>query len=59
MANGAFAEVYELISSALFNGSPEAYTYGALICEGFAAIFSIALVALPFVVVWRIIRRFL
>lgn len=59
MASGAWTEIYNLISTAVFNGDPSAFTYGELFCEGFAFIACAFLIAIPFIVVWRIIRKVL
>ncbi len=59
MLNGAYQSVYELISNSIFGGDPSAATYGVFFCEGIATIACAVLLALPFLVVWRIIRRFI
>lgn len=59
MLNSAYQSIYDLLSNAIFNGVPSAATYGEFFCEGIAIIACAVLVALPFVVIWRIIRRFI
>ena len=49
----------QLITDLVFNGSLEGTMYGQLIVEGLAAFAVCFLIALPFIVVWRFIRRFL
>lgn len=43
----------------VFGGTLENTMYGELICEGFAAFATVLLLSLPFLIVWRIIRRFI
>ncbi len=59
MLNGAYQSVYELISNSVFGGDPSVATYGVFFCEGIATIACAVLLSLPFLVVWRIIRRFI
>lgn len=57
--NGLYLELYNIISNFLFNGDPSSMVYGELICQSIPAILCTVLIMLPFIVVWRIIRRFL
>ncbi len=59
MLQSVYQSLYELLSDAIFSGNPSAATYGVFFCEGIATVACAVLVALPFIVVWRIIRRFL
>ncbi len=59
MLNGAYQSIYELISNAIFNGAPDTATYGIFMCESISAIACTFLLALPFLIVYRIIRRFI
>lgn len=54
-----YQELVTLVRDLVFNGTVENTMYGQLICEGLAAIGTCLLLALPFLIVWRIIRRFL
>lgn len=54
-----YQELVVLIKDMVFGGSLEGTTYGMLICEGFAAFATVILLSLPFLIVWRILRRFL
>lgn len=54
-----FQQLYQVLSTFLFNGSPASWAYGELICQGFAGAMSVFLVSLPFLLVWRFIRTFL
>lgn len=59
MLQNAYQTVYDLISTAIFGGVPTNATYGVFFCEAFATVSCALLLALPFIVVWRIIRRFI
>lgn len=59
MATGVYSTIYDLVASALFAGDPTTATYGVLICEGFSSIASVLMLCVPFIIIWRIIRRFL
>lgn len=59
MLQNAYSTIYELISSAIFGGSPATATYGVFFCEAFSTAFCALLLCLPFIIVWRIIRRFI
>lgn len=54
-----YQDFVTLLTNLIFGGSVEGTMYGSLIVEGMAAICTVLLVALPFILVWRIIRRFL
>lgn len=56
---GIYLELYKIISEFLFNGQPSEMVYGELICQGIPAIICSILIFLPFIIVWRIIRRFI
>lgn len=51
-----YQNLYELLNTYIFNGSVVATEYTDLVCTLIASIGSIFLVALPFCVVWRIIK---
>lgn len=57
--NGLYLQLQEIISNFLFNGTPETAIYGNFIIEAIPAIICSVLMVLPFIIVWRIIRRFL
>lgn len=59
MLTNAFDTIYDLLSNAIFGGDPSVAVYGQFFCEGIAIVCCAALVLLPFVIVWRIIRRFI
>ena len=59
MLVNAYQQIYNLISNAIYGGSPSVAAYGVFFCEAFATLFCALLLVLPFVVVWRIVRRFL
>ncbi len=59
MLTNAYSTIYDLISNAIYGGTPTIATYGVFFCEAFATVFCALLLALPFIVVWRIIRRFI
>lgn len=54
-----YQAMVELIRDMVFGGSLDGTTYGVLICEGFAAFACVVLLAFPFLISWRVIRRFL
>lgn len=57
--NGFYLQLQEIISNFLFNGVPESAIYGNFIIEAIPAVICTVLMVLPFIIVWRIIRRFL
>lgn len=59
MLTNAYQSLYNLISTAVFGGDPSIATYGEFMCEFVTVIACSFLIALPFIVLWRIIRRFL
>lgn len=59
MLTNGYQTIYDLISNAIFGGNPAVATYGVFFCEGIATIACALLLALPFLIVWRILRRFL
>lgn len=59
MLTNGYQQIYDLVSNAIYGGNPAVATYGVFFCEAFATIACAVLLALPFVIVWRIIRRFL
>ena len=59
MLVNSYQQIYDLVSNAIYGGSPAVATYGEFFCEGFATIACGVLLALPFLIIWRIIRRFL
>lgn len=59
MLTNGYQQIYDLVSNAIYGGNPAVATYGVLFCEGFATIACAFLLALPFLIIWRIIRRFL
>lgn len=54
-----YQDLVTLLTDLIFNGSLDGTMYGQLIVEGLAAIFCCILVCLPFLIVWRIIKRFI
>lgn len=54
-----FQEFYNLLSTYIFSGDPSSFAYGELFCQGIATVACALLVLLPFVIVWRIVRKFL
>lgn len=59
MTSSIYQSIYSLLENAIFGGTASSAAYGVLICEGVSAIACCVLIALPFIIVWRIIRRFL
>lgn len=59
MVNSIYGQIYNLLETAIFGGEASSAVYGVLICEGVSAIACCLLLALPFIIVWRVIRRFL
>lgn len=59
MVNGIYQQLVQLLTNTVFGGDLTTAVYGPLIVEGISAIACVALISLPFVIVWRIIRRFL
>lgn len=57
--SGLYLQLKEIISNFLFNGAPESAVYGNFIIEAIPAVLCTVLMVLPFVIVWRILRRFL
>lgn len=57
--NGLYLQLKEIISNFLFNGTPESAVYGNFIIEAIPAVLCTVLMVLPFVIVWRVLRRFL
>lgn len=56
---GIYKELYNIISNFLFAGDPSTSIYGELICETIPAILCTVLIMIPFIIVWRIIKRFI
>ena len=54
-----YQNLVQLVIDVVFNGSIEGTMYGQLISEGIAACACCFLVALPFLIVWRFIRKWL
>ena len=54
-----YQDLVQLITDLVFGGTLEGTMYGQLIVEGIAAFATVLLIMLPFVVVWRIIRKLL
>lgn len=59
MLVGAYQSIYNLISNAIFAGDPTIATYGVFMCECISTIACVLLIALPFIIVWQVIRRFI
>lgn len=57
--DGLYLQLKEIISNFLFNGAPENAIYGNFIIEAIPAVLCTVLMVLPFIIVWRILRRFL
>lgn len=54
-----FQQLYNILSEFLFNGDMTTFAYSELICQGISGIICSALVLLPFVVVWKLLKTFL
>jgi Fe2+ transport system protein B len=54
-----FNQIYDILSTFLFNGDMSTFAYSELICQGISGILCSVLVLLPFIIVWRFIRVFL
>lgn len=54
-----YNEIKDLIIQLVFEGSTSGTMYGDFMAEAIAAIATCLLIALPFIIVWRIIRRFI
>ena len=54
-----YNDIKDLIVQLVFNGSTAGTMYGDFMAEAIAAIATCLLIAIPFIIVWRIIRRFL
>lgn len=52
-----YQELVTLLTDLIFDGTLEGTMYGQLIVEGLAAFCTLLLIMLPFIVVWRIVRR--
>ncbi len=50
-----YQSFYNLIATHIFEGAVEVGSYADLVCTEAATFFSILLVALPFVVIWKIV----
>ena len=59
MLTNGYQMIYDLISTAVFGDDPTIATYGEFMCEFVSVIACTFLIALPFIVVYRIIRRFI
>lgn len=59
MLTNAYLSIYELLSNAIFGGTPEISNYGVFFCEGISVLACAFLVFLPFLIVWRLIKRFI
>lgn len=59
MLTNAYQMIYDLISNAIYGGDPTISAYGEYMVELVSVIACTLLIALPFIVIWRIIRRFL
>lgn len=57
--NSMYQDLVTLLTDMVFGGSVEGTVYGTLIVEGFAAFACVLMISLPFLIVWRIIRRFI
>lgn len=53
-----YDSIYALVEKYIF-GSIEVGSYQELVCIAVSTVFSIFVIALPFLVVWRIIRIFI
>ncbi len=52
-----YEQIYTLLTTAIFNNNLTTYVYADFFCQGIATIFCGLVVALPFIILWRIIRR--
>ena len=53
-----YTEIYNLIANLIFDGSVVANSYPDLICTAVSSFFVLALLAMPLILIWRIIRSF-
>lgn len=54
-----FESFYNLLSDFIFDGNPSLYAYGEFFCQGISTVAVALLVLLPFVIVYRLLKRFL
>lgn len=54
-----FDEIYNIILNGVFGGDISSHIYADFFCEAGSFIFCAFLVALPLLVVWRVIKLFL
>lgn len=54
-----YQALYQLLVDKIFNGSLEGIAYGDFFCSGLSIVFCGFLVALPFVILWRLFKKFL
>ena len=59
MVESIYSSLYQLLVETIFGGSLEGVTFGEFFCQGISTIACACLIALPFIVVWRIIRIFI
>lgn len=53
---GMYIQFYELLKNIIFGTSIGEYVWAEFICQAIAAIGCLILIAIPFLIVWRIIR---
>lgn len=57
--NGIYNMCYKLLVDNIFGGSLEGIAFGEFFCQGISIVACAFLIAVPFIIVWRVIRRFL
>lgn len=57
--NGMYEQLYELVKGVLFGTSAESYVWAEFISQAISACGCVLLIAIPFIIVWRIIRTLL
>lgn len=54
---GLYEQFYELLKELIFGESVTQYVWAEFICQAGSAIACVLLIAIPFCIVWRVIRR--
>lgn len=53
---GLYKQFYDLLVSVLFGADVNAYAWADFICQMLSAVACVVLIAIPFIIVWRVIR---
>ena len=56
MLNGLYNQLYQILSSAIYDGTPTSSVYGELFCEGLSTLACAFLLILPFLAVFWLIK---